>query len=232
MVDNPGAGGGGGASTFEQKAEAAVRGKPGCKVCGGSGGWEDPVLEQSVLCPVCRAFTAEHLAMSRHRMAGWVPSEFEQLSARYPGPMFSAPPWLLVVHSGSSSDRVAEYLSNPGDDRVASAHVSYSRTHRGYVQQVPFNRVAWHCGGSVMKIGGKRYDKLNFCSIGIERPGPPGEHTSEREQQFVDAVRKILRTNPTLRTAARHSDLDRNKADPGISIDFLADEGLSIYRRP
>jgi hypothetical protein len=64
------------------------------------------------------------------------------LPAKYHGRKFKKIPWLVVIHSGSFSDNVAEYLHAPPDGRKVSTHFSWSR--KGYfVQQVDLDTVAW-----------------------------------------------------------------------------------------
>ncbi len=197
-----------------------------CQFCGGTGFWRDDWHHQTLFCPMCSAIKAEHQGLARAPSPTWCPAIWEQMPAKYYGPRFQVypGPWMLVIHSGSISDNVAEYISDPGDDREVSAHVCWSGGLGGYVQCVPLSHVAWHCGGSRFMD----YGRLNYCSIGIELPGPWDMDRSGHKEQTIEAIRSLLNILPSLRTVVRHSDINSKKKDPGpgFSWDWLV--GLDV----
>lgn len=197
-----------------------------CWLCDGSGRWDCHASQQTLICPVCRPQEAEHQALAQQDLPTWHPSLWTQLEARHYGPRFQVEPWLLVIHSGAIGDGVAEYLANPGDGRKVSAHISWSRQYRGFVQQVPLSHVAWHCGGSRYNGQGR----LNQQSIGIELPGPWDKERGDDELGLLrETVIGLLGILP-LTTVVRHSDIDNRKKDPGPGFrwDCLAGLGLEI----
>jgi AmpD protein len=107
-----------------------------------------------------------------------------------------------------------------------SAHISWSGKIDGFVQCVPFSHVAWHCGGS--RFRGER--KLNFCSIGIELPGPWEKDRDEELPILRETVENIMGIIPSIKVAVRHSDIDSRKKDPGPGFDWacLRDLGLEL----
>lgn len=203
-----------------------------CWFCDGSGFWVSHRRKKTLFCPACRTQQAEHQALARTCLQSWYPSYWEQLEARYYGPRFQEEPWLLVLHSGATSDRIAEFFHETGrvkyGDRwvKVSAHINWSRNAGGFVQSVPLSHVAWHCGGS--RFRGER--KLNFCSIGIELPGPWDKERSDEELGKVREVVQQLCNVLPLTTVVRHSDIDSLKKDPGPGFrwDCLAGLGLEI----
>jgi N-acetyl-anhydromuramyl-L-alanine amidase AmpD len=148
------------------------------------------------------------------------------LPAKYHGRKFRKIPWLVVIHSGSFSDNVAEYLHAPPDGRKVSTHFSWSRKKGYFVQQVDLDTVAWHVGGSRFRGQGR----LNWCSIGIELPGPWRQ--SPRPMVQRDLLRSLLGNlkdaMPCLDTLTAHQFIDENKRDPGPGVDASWFEGLGF----
>jgi len=198
-----------------------------CPICGGKGSWMDPCKMQTVLCYLCKPNQAEHQALARISLPMWMPDYWQKMPAIYYGPLFQIDPWLLVIHSGQTSDGVAEYLSSISDGRRVSAHISWSRSKKDFVQQVPIRNVAWHCGGS--RYLGQR--KLNFCSIGIELPGPWDKGRDEKEHRMLaETIACLCACVPTLTTMVGHADIDANKKDPGPGLNwhYFDDLGLKM----
>lgn len=157
-------------------------------------------------------------------LPGWLASR-EQLPAKHYGPRFQAEPWLLVIHSGELGPGVAEYFAEPGDGRLVSAHFAWSKQLYGFAQCVPLSHVAWHCGGSRYKGRGK----LNFCSIGVELPGPWDKARDEIELgELRRLAQDLILAVPSLRVAVRHSDIDQQKKDPGPGFRWGCVDGLGL----
>jgi N-acetyl-anhydromuramyl-L-alanine amidase AmpD len=201
-----------------------------CLLCNDEGYIEDPVAQQTIACPICRYSEAKEQAENAG-LPRWVSSRWGRMPARFYGPRFQYPPWLIVIHSGATSDNVAEYIAAPGDGRYVSAHISWSRRERMYVQQVPLCNVAWHCGGSRFRGN----SKLNYCSIGIELPGPWDKERSQEEHESVrQTVIYLQEQLPSLAVVVPHSGIDRSRKDPGPGFDpsCLADLGLELAQWP
>jgi N-acetyl-anhydromuramyl-L-alanine amidase AmpD len=145
------------------------------------------------------------------------------------GPKFKVEPALLVIHSGSISDRVAEYFYEPrkeggGYCRV-STHLAWSREHEGFAQCVPFNYEAYHVGGSRLNGEGG----LNRKSIGIELAGPWDKKRGPDELEAVrETVTAICNMLPSLRAVVRHSDINPRKKDPGPGFAWCCLDGLEL----
>lgn len=191
-----------------------------CHFCGGGGYWE--YNNQTLFCPICQSQNAAHQALARISLPSWHSAAWPQIEAAHYGPRFQIEPWLLVIHSGSISDNVAKYFSNPADGRKVSAHLAWSREHRGFVQCVPFTYVAWHIGGSRFRGKGR----LNFCSIGIELPGPWDKIRDTELYLLRETVETIIQILP-ITTAVRHSDIDSRKKDPGPGFNWACLRGLT-----
>lgn len=192
-----------------------------CNFCDGTGHWE--YENQTLFCPICHRQEAEYQALARNPLPSWHSSAWPiQIEAKYYGPRFQVEPWLLVIHSGSMSDNVAKYFANPGDGRKVSAHLAWDREHRGFAQCVPLSHAAWHVGGSRFRGQGK----LNFCSIGIELPGPWEKARDAELDLLREAVEIIIQILP-ITTAVRHSDIDPRKKDPGPGFDWACLRGLT-----
>lgn len=205
-----------------------------CFFCDGSGYFENTLLEKSEICPVCKP-TERELAARRNALIDDRLHGVPFVAAKHIGPLFQNPPTLLVIHSGQSGPGIAEYFINPVEklpdgsfqERIVSAHLAYSATRNEFVQCVPLNRVAWHVGGS-RYLGNRR---LNFCSIGVELPGPYDAHRGIIELgKFRYLVESLLRRMPTLKTAVRHCDIDAKKKDPGDGFEWswLSGFGLDL----
>lgn len=147
----------------------------------------------------------------------WLPAKHAESSK-----MFVAPPVLVVIHSGSNSPGVAEYMATVPDGRMVSAHFSWSAKRSSLVQQVSLRREAWHAGGSAWT--GQR---ANALSIGIELPGPwKSNPRSEREQlQIRTLLANLKLAIPALRWLTGHQFI-ANKTDPGPGVTPAWFEGL------
>lgn len=187
------------------------------------GYWHDYKRRQTLLCPVCKPQQAESQAIARMLLPGWCGAQWLPMPAKYHGPRFQIEPDLLVIHSGSKSDRIAEYFQDP--DRVVSAHISWSRLHDDFVQCLPLHTVGWHAGGSRYK--GRR--RLNFRSIGIELPGPWDKKRDAFELALVrESVACLTNLLPSLKLAVMHSDIDPRKKDPGPGFQWKCLDGLGL----
>jgi hypothetical protein len=199
-----------------------------CWLCGGAGGWDDSHAMQSVVCHICRPIEAE-IKASKRPVRGWMDSIWPKMPARYcDGPQFQVEPFLLVIHSASISDNVAEFFRDTGRVRYGdrwvkvNAHINWSREHDTYAQSVRLDTVGKHAGGSV--YAGRT--KINFCSIGIELPnkGPPLEHI---RVQTINTIKQLKLLMPSLRVAVRHCDIDPRKRDP-LRFDWMWLDGLGL----
>lgn len=198
-----------------------------CWLCGGHGGWEDHEAKQTIICPICNPQKAEHQSLARVDASSWCPQFWTEMKAAHIGPRFQTLPWLLVIHSGSISPGVAEYIHDPGDNRTVSAHLSWSILHNNLVQQVPFTHVAWHVKNNCKYNNNTR---LNYCSIAIELPGPWDKKRDDREHDILRAsVVYLLELMPSLKHCVGHQDIDPGrKKDPGPHFKWsvLKDLGL------
>ena len=213
-----------------------------CWACDGVGGWEDAVLQQSLLCPVC------HPTLRTVVKPPW-PDICGKRPQPHIGPKYAAKPWLLVIHSGSTGGNVAGFLADIGFHRKAngqkgyvSAHFAFDNDVGDYVQGVPLTHVAWHCGGSVLYQdrliacgvdAGCDETRPNFISYGIEMRGPAGRRYSASEHQAIVRIATELKKRvPTLRVVTRHQDIKSNKRDPGRQFDLTCLEpiGFSAYQ--
>jgi N-acetyl-anhydromuramyl-L-alanine amidase AmpD len=149
---------------------------------------------------------------------------FEWLPARYAedSGLFLKPPVLIVLHSGSRSPRVAEYMATVPGGRKVSAHFSWHGGMKKYVQQVSLLREAWHAGGSSWT--GQR---ANSLSIGVEMSGP--YHQDPRDPPELLRLRTLLANLklacPTLRWLVRHQSIAK-KRDPGPGVSLELFQGL------
>lgn len=234
-------------------------GVPGCPCCGGAGGWEDPVAQQSIVCPICHPGGYEPAGL---RFAPRI-ARLQYSECRYFGPAMPVLPWLWVLHTGGGDGDIERFFAETGFVRrpdgtiiKVSAHVAYSaRLGRRLVQGVPLDRVAWHCGGSrivkaalvraveaagaqlpVAPGGGAVIGKLNFASWGTELQGPQGRHFTASDMDEVVALGQDLRAvNPGLAVVTTHDRIDAGKRDPGrhFDLDGLAQElGMVAYPGP
>ena len=141
--------------------------------------------------------------------------------------MFEKAPTLVVVHSGSRSPRVAEYIHRMPDGRKVSTHFSWHGGKGLFVQQVPLTRQAWHVGGSRFLDDPRR---PNIYSYGIELPGPWRGERDDRQRRFLRALLRQLRCfcgpSPFL---TGHEMIDPRKRDPGPGVTASWFQGLG-YR--
>lgn len=179
------------------------------------------MARQSVTCPLCRSSKSGPVVWS----ARW-----PQLPQRWHGPLFECRPYLLVIHSGVTSAAVAEYLRDPPDGRVVSAHLAWSASVGGFVQGVALNVVAWHVGGSRAIIGGRVNRRLNFGSVGLELPGPWDMDRTAYAGVTREAVIHLMEAIPSLRYVAAHRDIDGRKRDPGPGWDWSTLDKLGLTR--
>ena len=192
-------------------------------------------------------------------MADWIP-ELERLDAYWGevdtswAPLFTEPPDLLVIHSGSLANWVAEFLSNPtcgppdghvcADGvrrRVAAAHISYyegrldklrpgvvaPKVDHCFVQQASLLRSVPGAGGSVCQGRGK----VNARSLHIELPAAPRSVSEVRGQFSVVLALLTERDCPSLRYWTTHREADpKNRRDPvagtGWSSAWMQGSGL------
>ena len=202
-----------------------------CFFCGGLGYIENNNGERTLYCPICHPQEAEHQALVQINLSTWFPAAWPILEAKYHGPRFQKIPWLLVLHSGSKSPNVAEFFNKIGEvyykDKnrwvKVSAHIAWSGKQKRFVQCVPFSHVAWHCGGSRFREN----RLLNFCSIGIELPGPWDKPRDGELYLLRDTVETILHILP-IKIAVRHSDIDPRKKDPGPGFDWGCLKGIGL----
>jgi N-acetyl-anhydromuramyl-L-alanine amidase AmpD len=134
---------------------------------------------------------------------------------------------------------IAEFFHHIGQVKYkrghvkVNAHINYSTTHEDFAQSVPFNIVGKHAGGSKFRDPrtGKVHKHLNFCSIGIELPGPVN---SPLPTKIIDRFRStivfLLEVVPSLSVLVRHRDVDHRKKDPGKNFewDWVSDLGLYL----
>jgi len=153
-------------------------------------------------------------------------------------PIFREEPDLLVLHSGSAHDNVAEYERDTGQVEYTNRasgekhivltcyHVAFSREHQDYVQQVELCCESWHAGGSLWRGQGH----TNAHSVGLAMPGPAAD---VRPQQLLDktvlAATRILICRPSLQYWCRHSNIDLGKMDPGYGVPNSIFDGLLEY---
>ena len=152
-------------------------------------------------------------------MLAWL-TQYKTLVSPWNGavPRFRAPPSAVVIHSGSYSPNVAEYLHGTigGDCRKVSAHFAWHGGDGCFVQMVPLTREAWHAGRC--KIAGQR---ANGCSIGIELSGPYTQCPRDEGElwQLKELTVALCDAIPTLTQWVRHSDIKATKRDPGPGFD-------------
>jgi len=199
-----------------------------CNFCQDLGYWEDTVNNQTLACPFC---TVTDYSVVTTTERGCESEYWNLMEAKYYGPLFQVDPWLLVIHSGATTDNIAEFFQKTGyvkykERKVkVSAHINWSRTNNGFVQSVPFSNVAWHVGGARFE----GHHRLNFQSIGMELPGPWDKKRDKKELDLVrESVACIIKCVPSLTTVVRHSDIDSRKKDPGPGFTWDCLDGLGL----
>ena len=71
--------------------------------------------------------------------------------------------------------------------------------------------------------------RLNFCSIGIELPGPyDKKRGSEEFGIFRHTVEALLNIMPSLKVCVRHKDIDESKKDPGDGFSWEWVKGFGL----
>jgi len=197
-----------------------------CYLCDGSGSWVDVEASQTVICPVCYPIEASNQSTSRVDLPRWYQSYWYSMPAKYYGLSFQVNPWLLIIHSGARAAGVAEYMVAPGDNRQVSTQFSWSITQNALVQQVPISNVAWHVKN---KCTYRNQNRLNYCSIGIELPGPWDKKRTDEELGILrDTVIKLVELMPSLRYCVGHGDIDERKKDPGPYMKWSILNGLGL----
>ncbi len=195
-----------------------------CYLCGGKGRYENPLAQQTLICPLCHPIEADQQALSIVNLPSWGAYWTQMAAAKY-GPLFQVKPDLIVLHSGSRADCVAEYFARKNIKRQVSAHFAWSRHYATLCQCVPLNKVAWHAGGS--KFQGK--GGVNWRSIGIELPGPWDKKRDEREIGILrGTIIHIMELVPSVKLITRHSDINPNKKDPGPGFNWKMLDGLGL----
>lgn len=153
--------------------------------------------------------------------AGWLPG-CNVVVARWPGPRFSKPPTMIVLHRGHGPGDIAGYFQNPGDGRPVSAHFVV-RKSGGRDQCVSVLKRANHSG-----------PLYNYRSIGIETQGPiDSEWPEEQIASLLVLVRQVVGCYPTIKTIAAHSRLSPlTRRDPGKNFPWHRLEGLGLKLKP
>lgn len=208
-----------------------------CIICKDKGWWVDEYAQKTMYCPLCQPQNSDNNI--EFGIDGWVTSRWVQYPAKYwDGPRFQIQPWMIVIHSGAYRANIAEFFNKSGlvvyrsRKTKVNAHINYSVTYETFVQSVPFNIVGKHCGGSKWrdKRTGKLHTHLNFCSIGIELPGPVGATLPMKViDHFRATIVYLLEVVPSLNVAVRHRDIDPRKKDPGINFDYAWISDLGLY---
>jgi hypothetical protein len=150
----------------------------------------------------------------------WLPTPYhDQLQ------WLEAPPNLVVIHSGSRSPKVAEYLHRMPDKRKVAVHFAWHGGRQLFVQMAELNREGWHVGGSRFADVPER---PNTFSYGIELPGPWAENPRSLKQKrrlrrLLHAIRPLC-GSPCYLTA--HEFIDYGKRDPGPGVDRGWFDGL------
>lgn len=144
----------------------------------------------------------------------WLPGR-NILHAKHCGPLFDAPPTLVVLHRPARGLAVAEYFHHSPDDRSVSTHFA-PRADGELVQCVSLRRVAWAQGGGVWRGN----ERLNFCAVSAELPVPMSKPWPRGPSWQTEASNALLRVLaealPSLVECIGHHDCDpRNRNDPG-----------------
>ncbi len=195
-----------------------------CYLCNDKGRYENELAQQTLICPLCHPIEAEQQALSIVNLPSWGPYWTTMKAAKY-GPLFQVLPNLIVLHSGSKTDCVAEYFARKNIARSVSAHFAWSRHYGTLVQCVPLNKVAWHAGGSKYKGKGG----VNWHSIGVELPGPWDKLRGHDEVGILrETIIHLMELVPSVTHITRHSDINPNKKDPGPGFDWSMLDGLDL----
>lgn len=179
-----------------------------CPFCLGNDRWYDAYADIDVICPFC---DPEGAVYQRNAVSwGKLPSPHASWlyrPAKHMGGTFQIPPYAIVLHCPAYGESCFEYMLDPGDKRIVSAHLVWSNGQM--IQMVPFDRVAWHC----------KAHRMNFCSIGIELRGP---WTRKRDDAEMDEIRALVedvkKLIPSITMVASHSQLDPSRRDPGFIL--------------
>jgi hypothetical protein len=202
------------------------------------------------------------MAFDPMSIADWLPG-LERLPAYFGSdgpepmycPLFTRAPELLVIHSGSAGNWVAEYLENPelvrrgighqcGDGtwrKVSAAHIGFyqgqtkklrpgtvpPKTPMRFVQLSRLRNEVPHVGGSVC-LGDKH---PNRWSIGVELPA-----TSNTHDLFEALLDELLTEVPYLDKWTMHKTIDpQRKRDPvsgsHFSPSWMDGRGLKFVGR-
>lgn len=133
-------------------------------------------------------------------------------------------PFIAALFTNTLDPADHPYFQEISALRVSS-HVLIRRTGE-IIQFVPFNKRAWHAGGSWFQ--GR--DNCNDFSIGIELEGTDVDPYEEVQyQQLAKLTRVICENYPaiTLDRIVGHSDIaPSRKTDPGVAFDWDYFRGL------
>lgn len=153
--------------------------------------------------------------------AGWL-SGCEVVVARWPGPRFSKPPTMIVLHRGQGPGDIAGYFRDPSDGRPVSAHFVVNKSGKR-IQCVSLYKRAQHAGAL-----------YNYRSIGIETQGPIGSDWPEDQlASLLVLLRQVVGVYPTIKTIAAHSTLaPLTRRDPGKNFPWHRLECLGLRLRP
>jgi len=153
-------------------------------------------------------------------------------------PLFTVEPDLLVVHSGSIAEDVAEFERDIGQveytDKTTGElhivltcyHVAWSTEQRAFVQQVELCCEAWHAGGSLWR--GQSHTNAHSLSMAFPGPAAVSRPTTVLDAA-VNAVVRMQIARPSVKYWCRHSDVDLNKRDPGAGVPNSIFDGILEY---
>lgn len=202
-----------------------------CSLCLDKGGWDDPFAQLSVVCPLCHPSESERLALERVlTLPEWATARWFDQEAKWCGPVFQVKPWLLVVHNGAFGSDVAGHFANCPACRKVSSHLAWGTSLGGranrpeeFRQCVRFDQVAYHAGGSTFE----GHARINYCSLGIEGPGPQGSGWKENVLlDFRRSVVDLLELVPSIQIITGHRFINSDRKDPGEDFDPAILEGL------
>lgn len=126
-------------------------------------------------------------------------------------------PWIDALFTGTIDPTAHPYFAGIAHLRV-SAHCLIRRDGE-IVQYVPFDKRAWHAGGSCYQ--GR--EKCNDFSIGIELEGTDTEpYTDAQYRQLAAVTQLLMHVYPAMSNhITGHSDIaPGRKTDPGSSFDW------------
>lgn len=125
----------------------------------------------------------------------------------------------VVIHSGSSSPNVAEYVANgPADGRRVSYHLAWSSGLQRFAQLVDLERRAWHASS----------EGNDWLGLALSGPWDQDPRRDIERAEFVALMPALMVAVSSLRYWCRHSDITPGKRDPGpgFSEDWIRCSGL------